>query len=53
MKALLVTPEVSNIYFKQLGLRVSDSEQIGFCCDGRMLEIQRDKKGNIIGFELI
>ena len=53
MKSLLLDNNVSNVHIKTLGQRVAGTEQVGFCCDGRMLTVQKDRKGNIIGLELI
>ena len=53
MKSMLVGPEVSNLYVERLGQRVATSEQIGICCDGRLLIAQFDRVGKIIGLELM
>jgi len=52
MNAMLVSPGTSHLFFEKLGQKVAYRQELGLCQDGRILVVQKDKNGTIIGLEL-
>ena len=52
MESMKIGKATRHLFFERLGVKISENQQIGLTLDRRLLIIQKDKTGLIVGIEL-